>query len=229
LATIAGVGLAHHKYGGHCGLYYAIGDDGVLELLHLKYHEELVSEPPSEYYEDIDSRYPDRERAAVSDFCRAVLAKHGLRGFRFSAARTDAFASDTAELKLDEPGTGFTCATFIKAIFDKVKLPLVVAKSWPPATDQDRSWLQLHADFIANAEGKNDPQHGSAIDVSCSWSRFLPEHIAAAAAVAPPAAKYRQIAKDAELLMRRVVATRPALKLDGESENHDTTGEGPTA
>jgi hypothetical protein len=212
LASIAGVGLAHHADGGHCGIYYEVDDSKRLAMLHLADHNKLRSHEPSEYYEDFPSRFPPREQAAVSDLCRVIYEKHASEGLRYAVTRNDGFFAD-GSLKLDENGTGFSCATLVKAIYDVDGRPLIEDKTWPEADNKDREWLEKHLIRLrAEVEGDlDDLAHLDAVDVTCKWSRYRPEQIAYAMTIAPPAATYKQIRKPAELLMRRVVKERQLL------------------
>jgi hypothetical protein len=206
LATFAAIGLAHHKYGGHCGVYYESAG-GDIELLHLSLHNRLLSESPSAYYFNIPSRFAPREQIAISDYCRLVYNTHRKHGLRFSVTRTDAFDPRTAALLIDEPGVGFSCATFVKAIFDGTRLPLVDSKTWADADSEDRDWLlRLLAVFKGIYIYLVDQKHFAQVDVSCNWSRYKPEQIAFAASVAPPMATFKQVKKNSEFLMKKVRA-----------------------
>jgi hypothetical protein len=212
LASIAGVGLAHHAAGGHCGIYYEFDDSKRIVMLHLADQGKLRSADPSEYYEDFTSRLKPREQVAVSDLCRLIYQKHGSEGLRYAVTRNDGFLQD-GTLKLDQPGTGFSCATLVKAIYDAEGRPLIQDKTWPQADNCDRQWFEGHVARL-QAEYEGHPEvlaHLAAIDVACKWSRYRPEQIAYAMTIAPPAATYNQVRKGAEILMRRVVKDRPAL------------------
>lgn len=212
MATIAAVGLAYHKYGGHCGLYYE-NRDGKIELLHLVWHNKLRSEPPSAFYEDIDSRFPRRERFVISDLSRLIFEKYESEGLRFAVTRNDGFLPN-GRLKLDEPGTGFSCATFVKAIFDAAGLPLIDSKTWPVADNADRKWFASHVDAMGRSfPAARDQDHISRLDVACKWSRYRPEQVAFAAKIAPPAAKYSAVKIPAELLLREVMRHHEPLPL----------------
>ncbi len=208
---MAAIGLAHHSQGGHCGTYYELLGGGIA-LLHFAFHNSVISEPKSAFYFDIPSSFPEREQFAISDFCRLVSDRHGSEGLRFAATRNETFLPKDAALKFDKPGIGFSCASFVKAIFDAVGVPLIEESSWPPATLEDRAWFSnLLSFFRWYFFYKVDQDHFNQIDVSCKWSRYKPEQIAFAASKAPPLQKYSQVRKGAQSLMREVIQTVPAL------------------
>lgn len=207
------MGLAHHAGGGHCGIYYEVDDSKRLVMLHLADHNKLRSDEPSIHYEDVPSRFPEREQIAVSDLCRVISEKHHSKGLRYAVTRNDGFLPD-GELKLDQPGTGFSCATLVKAIYDAVGRPLIQDKTWPVADNSDREWFAAHVERLRgeNRDKPEDFAHLDAVDIACKWSRYRPEQIAYAMTIAPPSATYRQVAIPAELLMRQVVANREPLR-----------------
>lgn len=181
-------------------------------MLHLAGQNKLLSDPPSEFFEDFASRFGKRIEAAVSDLCRLIFEKHGSTGLRYAVTRNDGFLPDGA-LRLDEAGTGFSCATLVKAIYDAVGHPLIQDRTWPEADNRDRVWLErINARSRARHEGDaNVIAHFDAVDVACKWSRYRPEQVAYAITIAPPSATYKQVKRPAEILMRRVVEKRPPL------------------
>jgi hypothetical protein len=181
-------------------------------MLHLADHNKLRSVPPSNYYEDIPSRFQPREQLIISDLCRLIFEKHGSQGLRYAVTRHDGFLSD-GSLKVDTPGAGFSCATLVKAIYDTDGFPLIVHRRWPEAENEDRDWIACHVKRL-QAEHAGDADtlaHLAAIDITCKWSRYKPEQVAYAMTLAPPPATYKQVKKGAEILMRRVVKERPPL------------------
>jgi hypothetical protein len=192
-------------------VYYEKTQDNVV-LLHLSLHNRLLSEPESQYYYNVPSRFPKRAQFVISNYCRLVHDRYASDGLRFSVTRSEAFHPETADLLIDEPGVGFSCATFVKGIFDAVRLPLVDSKTWPLADEKDKEWFSwllgvLKAIYIYRV----DQEHFARIDVSCKWSRYRPEQIAFAACIAPPKATYKQVKIEAELLMKKVSDTFPPL------------------
>lgn len=211
MASLAAIGLAYHAHGAHCGVYYEAAD-GIIELLHLAAHNGLSSEPESEYYLNIETRFPPFKKVAVSNLCRLFYNRYGAsRALRYSAARTDSILT-TGELAIDKPGVGLTCATLVIQLFERNGADLIDKKSWPPASLDDRVWLRTIVKIFQNAfRLERDVLHFENIDDSCKWSRFLPEEVAAAAMIAPPSAKRSELRKSAPQILRDLKATHKPL------------------
>lgn len=197
----------NHNGTSHCGIYYE-REEGDVALLHLSFHNKLLSEKPIPNYRNFVSGHPDREKIAVSDLCRLIYSKHGSAGLRFAVTRSEAFLKD-GSLKIDKPGVGFSCATFVKAIFEAEGIPIIRSSTWPEATDEDIQWHSLFADYLAkDPQYENDEathEHARAMDFTCKWSRFKPEQIAYAASIAPPPASYKKVAVAAAILLRSII------------------------
>ena len=212
MASRAAIGLAYHEYGTHCGVYYDAGE--AFKLLHVTSHSELKSTAPdSRYFMDIETGFREHEKIAVSNFCRVVLVKHGGKGFRYSVTRTDAFLP-SGDLVVDAPGAGFSCATFVKCIFEAMSLPLIVDSTWPEAGQKDRNWLDnLIAVFVRKYNTPEDHKHFAETDPTSKWCRYKSEEIAAAGWMAPPAAEYRRVKPATKRLLARLHSTFHKLDL----------------
>src|SRR6202035_2349376 len=129
------------------------------------------------------------------------------KGFRYSVTLTDAFLP-SGDLAIDKPGVGFSCATFVKCIFEAVSLPLLVDATWPEAGQKDRNWLRkLIAAMLRKHDTPEDHDHFSKTDPDCVWCRFKAEEIAAAGQMAPPAAEWRRVKPAAKRLLTKLHST----------------------
>jgi hypothetical protein len=212
LATVAAVGLGHNGNHGHCGTYYE-DIDGKIKLLHFAWHRQLRSEAPSHFYRDFERVLAPREQHAYSNHCRLISKNPQSKALRYAVTRTDEFLPD-GSLKIDQPGAGFSCATFVKVIAEGVGFPLIVSCTWPEGDNADREWLRRVVDFMASQpEHKNpeDQAHFHAVDSACGWSRYRPEQIAYAASLSPPPAPYDAVRNHASELMKAVIDDLPSL------------------
>jgi hypothetical protein len=210
VAAIASIGLGHHSAGLHCGLFYE-NSNGSIELLHFADQAKLLSAGTFAQYYEVTCHLPDESKLAISDFCRLVFRLHHSQGLRYAVTRTDEFLPD-GKLKIDKNGTGFTCATFVKAIFAVVGRPVLNEKSWPPATFEDNSWMRkLIEGMIGRAKNAFDKKHFKKVDLNCAWSRYKPEEVAAAMQLAPPPAEHAAVEPEAKKLAEHVINNFPPL------------------
>jgi hypothetical protein len=101
--------------------------------------------------------------------------------YAFSPPNT-CFDEATGRYLLGPTRMGLTCATFVLAIFDAARLPLVDYSSWPTHRPGDAEWQQK---VISMLRGRVSHAHISAMERDVGGARYRPEEIAGAATVSP--------------------------------------------
>jgi hypothetical protein len=193
-------------------MFYQSSEDGTIKILHLAKQSVLASSDPSGSYMEVANSVPERTRLALSHFCRLVFRNHTSKGLRYSATRTDEFLPD-GMLKIDRNGTGFTCATLVKGIFDANGWPIIDEGTWPKASGEDTFIMRIVNNIWRRLAPSYEPHYrvvDQDLDVNCKWSRFKSEDVAAASTLAPPKAKYYDVLPEA-LRLVKAVNTYPVL------------------
>ena len=195
----AAVVVARGLVGLHAGLMFRSGRESVT-LLHLASHYKLRAEPigPAWWYAQpaIDALDLD----VLAGFC-AVRAKVGRRvpyGLRYEESTFDRDGSFLAG-----PGeTGLTCATFVLAMFNWAKIPLIDSNSWPYRPED------VEAQKVLVVWLRNNPEveraHVERVEKETGCLRFRAEEVAAATTFSERPAAFAAIAP-ASLSIRALV------------------------
>lgn len=139
MPTLLPANSAHHEtcavaltagmLGLHCGIMYAV-DAEPRQILHLRWHLELVSEVvPSEGWFLVPSALKRVQKAAVITRAALVAARHrdGSVPYGFGLEGVHVLDDGTIEM---EGGIGVTCAALIQVICASVRVPLLYVPSW---------------------------------------------------------------------------------------------------
>src|SRR5262249_3545344 len=126
------VGIAIRGQGQlHIGVLHRIDDD--VQLCHLRFHHDLVREPPEEgyYWEDCQIFCGGVDRTANGRFFAISVAETANDpnipyGFAFEE---NCFGNDGTYHAM-KIGQGLTCATFIIALFHCAGYPIVKLDTW---------------------------------------------------------------------------------------------------
>ena len=211
MAEVASIGLGHTSHGLHCGLFYE-DVSGSVKFLHFAKQAKLFSDDESAEYYEVRCPLPERDKIAVSDFCRLVFRSHASKGLRYAATRTDEFLPD-GSLRVDKHGTGFTCSTFVKAILAVIGRPVLQDATWPPASFEDLDWMRKIFKWMGGLlKSAASKKHFAKVDLNCRWSRFKPEEVAAAMTLAPPPAEYKAVEPEAVKLADYVRQNIPPIQ-----------------
>jgi hypothetical protein len=159
---------------------------------------------------------------SVGAFCRLIAERNVEKGlpYAFSEPR-DWFDLRTGEARLTKTNIGLTCASFVLAVFEAARVPLINEATWILRADDEafQSWV------INSLEENNaTAEHVALVRHSLPAVRYRPEEVAGAAACdAIPADFNSSVAmgkKIADLLETAVGRAAIATDSSGnESEN----------
>lgn len=170
-------------------------------MLHFAGHKMLFSSATWKNYMEIaTNRLLPVQRLAISDTCRHVFTKQRTT-LPYSASKAQ-FLTPEGDLVSGELGAGFTCANFVAELFRTRGCALVDFTTWPQANSSDRTFFKTIFDTFTNRFPWDKSHFKAAQNPDATWSRLLPEQLAAAARIAPPAAVYDQVREKAKHLKR---------------------------
>lgn len=136
--TVTSIGIAVYSSLTHVGLLYRVSEQQPVEILHLKWHRLLASEPPPE--DCVCWIRPEiaADRAdAIAAQCRRIWKCNGRNQITFSFGRPTGYFDFSGNQIKGSAKSGLTCAAFVLAVFDAAKFPLVLESDWPPPTAED--------------------------------------------------------------------------------------------
>jgi hypothetical protein len=211
---------------GHVGLAYREREQ--VRFLHLEWHYWLSHAELHRPYAWVVSPLPAEHAMLVAARCRRIarLFKKGLPyAPRFRATRFD----DDSALVLGEGEHGFTCATFVLAVFEHAGLPLLDIAAWPvrpedePFRDDvvrsmikelsrlpqrrkdveltDPAKAQRYRDRLAELE-----RHIPKVQAEPISARFRPEEVAAASSFDVWPAAFEPITERSRLIAAQLAA-----------------------
>jgi len=167
----------------HSGIAYRTRQGGPLMMLHLGAHLRLYSDPIGTNLIFSVPEMKEEDQEFIAGFCRIIKRSDG-RGsipYSFEYDPDVMFDRDTGRLTTSDIGQGFTCSTFVAAVFRSSGNPLIDLHSWPgSANDEDvtarkevlRLWRESgRADLIARS---------AEIEPSIRARRVRPEQVAGA-------------------------------------------------
>ncbi|MCX6980995.1 MAG: hypothetical protein NTV08_09630 [Verrucomicrobia bacterium] len=175
-----------HPNAFHLGIIHRSDEDQVSRMLHLAWHFDLQNEPAEPDYFWVEPGYPSFRARQVATLCRLVAKRHP-QGLPYAFSDPDrAINPMTGEVLLGSTRFGFTCASFVLAVFEAAGLPLVVLDSWPTGRDGDAEWQA----FIIRLLEQNgaSPEHIASVRSEIGRVRHRPTEVAAASSIAPPSA-----------------------------------------
>ena len=126
----------------------------------------------------------------VTGMCRLIHGRHNSLDptqryripYAFRYGNTVRFNPRNGELMLGE-GLGLTCSTFVLAVFESARLPLVEFSGWPIREgdeDRHRSLLEkMKAGIPAAQIPPAPPEHISRVEAELPCVRVRPEEVAA--------------------------------------------------
>lgn len=206
---------------GHVGLLYKDGDS--VRCVHLKWHYRMgVEDDLPQGYEWVVHSLPELYAMQVAARCRRIRRANpdGLPYAPGPFGRFDA----TGLFVKDRGAHGFTCATFILAVFEAAGVPLVDVASWPIREDDEtfRSYVvgaleeqlaRQRKKFLLLEQSGNRSKaealrqrvlelekHVEAVRTAPVAARFRPEEVAAALALSSPPAVFPAVVESALVL-----------------------------
>jgi hypothetical protein len=161
----------------HTGILY-VNEAGEWRALHLEWHHRLVEQAAGEVSPKASIAVVDlpRERAVVlAEMCSLVWEKFKTgRSLPYALRWTKAGFAQDGRVALAGGQVGFTCATFVLALFDSAGLSLVQTETWPQRADD----VSRQEEFVAllKAHGADGP-HVLAVQAEIGCVRFRPEEV----------------------------------------------------
>jgi hypothetical protein len=177
----------------HIGLLYKI-DNAAALMLHLRWHFDVKNDAPTDEYRWIQIDLDEINRRNLAGLCRLIASRadkipYGLNynGLYFSAG---------GEYLSRARGEGLTCATFVMAVFETYKIPILKLGEW--SIRPEDIWWQLGQ--VQRME-QTYPLVAPAMKEFVGQARFRPPDATAGAI----SAKRPLGIKDAEKLGKRIV------------------------
>jgi len=157
----------------HAGIYFRRSNQ-MENVLHLASHYRLLCEETGDEWAFADPAIDPIELEVLAGFC-ALLDRVRPRvpyGLSFRTSRFD----DEGRFVPGEGQIGLTCSTFVLAVFDWARIPLVVRESWETRAEDILAQQQL----LALLSGRAVADHLQALAREVGCMRFRTEEIAAA-------------------------------------------------
>jgi hypothetical protein len=181
----AAVAIGRGNIGLHIGLLFREKDHAIY-LLHLAFHYQPMKVGPRETYSWI---WPDLEAEQydiLAATCRDLARTYGAKGLPYAIDYKTEFLDDYS-LSDDSPGSGFTCATFVLAVFRRSGIELIDRSSWKSRED-DVQWqdqvIRAFGELVAS--GGATQQEVDAVRAQRGCFRFRPQDVAASTLMTRP-------------------------------------------
>lgn len=166
----------------HLGLFHR-REGRPVRLLHLEHHFSLKDTPQHEPYAWVAPPIPPERARAVAALCRLIANKHSTGQIPFGLRLGgSAFDPLTGALLLGDTEYGFTCATFVLAVFQSAGLRPLDVVGWPARPD-DVEWQKAILKDLSKRQAPLDHIKGVNEEVGCV--RFRPAEVAGAFGIAP--------------------------------------------
>jgi hypothetical protein len=163
----------------HTGVIYR-DDFGNILLLHLAWNYALRNDALSTKYRWVETILPQREQKYIAGLCTLIAANNPEIPYGLDAA---GFSFDPSNGKMTPgpQGKGFTCATFVLAIFESAGHVILLQDEWPDDANQD--WQLWVIDTLRKTGAPEDQIAAVERDVGCK--RFSPEEVVASSTLDP--------------------------------------------
>ena len=191
----------------HTGLVYLNADDQFM-FLHLAFHCDLRHEfAPASYLWVLPSEKIHSTRLEhVAAMCEQIWKRnqvHGLPyGFRYDVS---SFRRD-GTMVLGPNERGFTCATFVLAVFRTVGVELLQQAEWPPRPDDQERFEKLLKLLRKHC---TDEVHINAVRAETNSIRYQPLEVAGGSRYAP-LASFLQASESANQIRNSVAPSAAA-------------------
>lgn len=210
---LAAIGVTRVNEGHyHIGVVYE-DPSGSSKILHLALHVDLRSDQNFERYGWLSPRVSVVQQALVSDLCALVYDRfsQGKVELQYAFEAVTKIAKD-GTLSAKGPGTGFTCSTFVMALFEAHDILLIDVSTWPdPDSADERRQLEI-VELIegrVRARGTYERYAAHIKELRKSTGkakRFKPEEVQAASVIQPPPAEYTAVHHLATTLLAQIIA-----------------------
>ncbi len=123
---------------------------------------------------------PERLKTLAA-LCRLIHSRHEKEGLPYGFSIGAHFGRN-GELEAPANFDGFTCASFILAIFESEGLNIVDHQRWP----NDEADLDWQLSVISSLREHGHVAQADALNAALPATRYKPQHVAAAASLFPP-------------------------------------------
>jgi hypothetical protein len=160
----------------HVGCYYRDPETQTVVLLDLREDCCVYRSKPSDAFLWRVPSLPFQDLKLVASHCAAIYEKYKGVGLTFVLSYRARFAQDYS-LTVEGPAAGFTCATFVLAIFERAGIRLLDTETWP-SRPEDTAW-QVHVrDYLSRILAPQQLVEQVTQDIGCV--RYRPEEVVAA-------------------------------------------------
>ncbi len=179
----AAVALADGAVGLHTGILYRPAGDGTPRVLHLAFHHQLRSEPPSDGWRWVVPDLDAYDLEYVAALCRLIADNPANRDVPYAFRFIDSGIAEDGSVLVGTSDRGLTCATFVLAIFRAVGVELLALDAWSTRPADVAAQERL----LEYLEGRDRAQH-EAVRSQVGCRRYRAEVVAAATAAPRPVA-----------------------------------------
>jgi len=187
--------------GTHTGVLHR--DRGTLFVLDLLWHEALRSRPCRDEFACVVPNIDEDAKNDVAALCRLINTRQQnpdptrryLIPYAFRFGNNVRFNIQSGELMLGD-GLGLTCSTFVLAVFESARVPLIDLNGWkerPKDEERHRSLLEQMRSGIPPNILPAEPGHVQRVEKELPCIRVRPEEVAAAGMSDDPPANFYQV------------------------------------
>jgi hypothetical protein len=177
----------------HVGLLHSFQDSGRVEMLDLGWHFILRNEEAEPGTFLVRTNIGVRAQLQIAAYCRLIWRMNGSDSIPYGFGSTQHALNKAGIYLPGETGEGLTCATFVLAVFDAKRIPLVEYLTWPSNRPDDHQWQQKIVTLLERPRSAASEEHIEAARKGIGNLRYRPEEVAAAATVAPPQAHFNAV------------------------------------
>lgn len=160
----------------HIGLLYR--EPGApARASHLYTNFDFRDEPVQADFFWIQATMPDLTRQLVVGLCKRIAAHNPRIPYSFKYRFKQQYFQPSGALALPNTDDGLTCATYVLAVFQRLKIPILKFIEWP--RDRHGAW---QTGMISALTAKSYPERGAQMDAWMSQigePRYLPQEVAA--------------------------------------------------
>ncbi len=165
----------------HVGVLHSVAGSKPL-LLHMAWHLRLRNESPSEEGIWVIPNIPLERQKSVAAMSRRVWKTCEQAQLPYALKHCTTF-DFMGSVRPHPEFAGFTCATFVLALFESCYVKLIDLSSWE-SRPEDIEWQQEILSILVQT-GVAQP-HVEAVQRQIGCERYRPEEVAAACALFPP-------------------------------------------
>jgi hypothetical protein len=182
-------GIMHRKNG------------GTFSLLHLRWHLDVAEEPPSTNYGWATPKLHSSRQRSVAALCRHIAKIYPAQGLPYALAYDKELKFNKADGKLltGKGGRGFTCATFVLAVFESCGVSLLELTTWPPRPS-DRTWQEFVIEELRKTPTA-DASHVEGVTQEIGCLRYQPDEVAGGCLLDAYPCKFEDVLGAASQLM----------------------------